>query len=188
MYELEKLNEASYFFTRMQRERDAPLHFSYNLSAFLSAARSVLQFASKEAKQKNRQHWYDEWIENQPVLKFLRDRRNVSIHEKPVQPTKAIAVQFAQVIAVADSVTLKLLDTRGNFVGYGSSRPLSPATPPQTPQTLARDTYIFDDWDGPEDVFQLARLYLDKLDELVRDGQARGILTRVEEDRVMTIS
>ena len=54
--------------------------------------------------------------------------------------------------------------------------------------TLARDTYIFDDWNGPEDVFQLARLYLDKLDELVRDGQARGILTRVEEERVMTIS
>ena len=53
MYEQEKLGEANYFYSRMLSEavdRDA---FIFNLSAFLSSARSVLQYAFKEAQTKS---------------------------------------------------------------------------------------------------------------------------------------
>lgn len=50
MFEQEKLKEAKYFYSRMKEERgqEDRESFKYNLSAFLSVARSVLQYALKE--------------------------------------------------------------------------------------------------------------------------------------------
>jgi hypothetical protein len=48
-----KLAEAEYFYGRMQAERYNDAAFLHNLSAFLAAARSVLQYALKEAKAKS---------------------------------------------------------------------------------------------------------------------------------------
>jgi len=176
MNELEKLGEASYFFTRMRQERGMPLHFKYNLSAFFSAARSVLQFANKEAKQKNRQDWYVKIMNSEPVLQYFRDMRNVSVHEKSVQPIKAMTALFRQEVTVLDAVTLTILDVQGNVVGHGSSSPSPTPTTPETQPAIISDTYVFQDWKGNEDVFQLAKLYLEKLEELILDGQAKGIL------------
>lgn len=51
MHELEKLKEAGYFARRMEASINDPKAFQYELSAFLSAARSVLQYAFEETKQ-----------------------------------------------------------------------------------------------------------------------------------------
>lgn len=50
--ERSKLAEARYFYSRMRKEVDDREAFTCNLSAFLAAARSVLQYALKEAKTK----------------------------------------------------------------------------------------------------------------------------------------
>ena len=63
MYEHEKLKEARYFVQRMETSVDDSELFQYDLSAFLSAARSVLRYALEEATKKpNERQW-----ENQPV-------------------------------------------------------------------------------------------------------------------------
>ncbi len=50
MYEKDKIIEAEYFYSRMSQEQNDRDAFRHNLSAFLSAARSVLQYALKEAE------------------------------------------------------------------------------------------------------------------------------------------
>ncbi len=50
MHEKDKIIEAEYFYSRMKQEQHDRDAFRHNLSAFLSAARSVLQYALKEAE------------------------------------------------------------------------------------------------------------------------------------------
>ena len=60
MSESQKIREAEYFLAQMDRERENAEHFGHNLSAFLSSARSVLQYALEEAKPKpGGLAWYD---------------------------------------------------------------------------------------------------------------------------------
>ena len=64
MHEQLKIREAEYFFAQMSafvNDRDA---FNYNLSAFLAATRSVLQYAHKEAVTRpDGEGWYAAEIE-----------------------------------------------------------------------------------------------------------------------------
>ena len=60
--------------------------FVYVLSAFLSSARSVLLYAYEEAKSKGVQSWYDKQVAQSKVVQFLRDKRNLTVHEEPVEP------------------------------------------------------------------------------------------------------
>ena len=60
MNALEKLNEAAYFLELMQKNIDDLDKFKYNLSAFLSAGRSVTYYLQKEFKENSR---FNEWYE-----------------------------------------------------------------------------------------------------------------------------
>ncbi len=72
MYERDKIIEAEYFYTRMKQEQKDRDAFRYNLSAFLSAARSVLQYALKEAETRTGgQQWYDNQVSSYPASKLL---------------------------------------------------------------------------------------------------------------------
>ena len=51
MREQDKIAEADHFLARMNQSPEAP-SFRYELSAFLSASRSALQYALEEAKTK----------------------------------------------------------------------------------------------------------------------------------------
>ena len=65
MHEQEKIKEAEYFFGRMAAEAEQRDNFKYELSAFLSAARSVLLYACKEAEVKpGGKKWYDAYLTN----------------------------------------------------------------------------------------------------------------------------
>jgi hypothetical protein len=44
----------------------------------------VLQYAREEARLKSGgQAWYDKVIANDPVVKFLKDHRDINVHERP---------------------------------------------------------------------------------------------------------
>lgn len=60
MNEQHKLTEALYFLSHLGPSSLDPQEYSFELSAFLTAARSVLQYARKEAITKpGGQEWYD---------------------------------------------------------------------------------------------------------------------------------
>jgi len=70
MNERYKIGEAKFFLTRMEESVGNREAFRYFLSAFLAAARSVIQSAREESKSKGGEQWYDKTIAGNVVLSY----------------------------------------------------------------------------------------------------------------------
>jgi len=70
MNERYKIGEAKFFLARMKESVSDRVAFRYYLSAFLSAARSVTQYAREESRSKGRQQWYEETVAGNDVLNY----------------------------------------------------------------------------------------------------------------------
>jgi hypothetical protein len=178
MHESEKISEARYFHSRMLssvRDRDG---FRFNLSAFLSAARSVLQYALKEAQgKKHGQAWYDSQLNAHPIAGFFRDKRDVNIPAEPVSLQGNVSVQIHDSLHLSASLSFEQSDPQGNVVHEGRSEPEpNPPTASELSSTV-ETRYVFDDWNGSEDVPTLCARYLDELESIVADGRAKGFLS-----------
>jgi hypothetical protein len=178
MHERNKLNEATYFHRRMADERLSGDPFLYNLSAFLSASRSVLQYAHREANtKKGGSKWYSSQIQARPVLQFFRDKRDVNIHQEPVVPTKHAYVKVPATLHLSGSLEVRQFDSNG--ILWETRRlegvPRSPVE--SAPVEVAVAYTKFSDWSGPEDLMELCQKYLDELGSLVEDGISRGFLS-----------
>jgi hypothetical protein len=179
MHEEDKLDEARYFFSKMAISLDAPKAFRFELSAFLSAARSVLQYALYEAKAKRGgQVWYDTHVASSAEIHFFRDKRNISIHSKPVVPKTDVTISLTEVVVLSDFASIDVLvDDEALVPESAASSPLPMAPPAQAGLPSSTYTYTFPDWTGTEDVVLLCSKYLGALQTLVQDGHARGYLT-----------
>jgi hypothetical protein len=85
MHEERKLAEARYFLARMRQAElisDEQV-YRFEISAFLSAARSVLQYACEEARARGAQPWYQQAVESNECIRVLKDERDSNIHSKP---------------------------------------------------------------------------------------------------------
>jgi hypothetical protein len=175
MHEQIKLDEAKHFIRGMIRARGTPEEFGYELSAFLSAARSVLQYSLAEAKAHPAgQQWYEAQTKRGTVS-YFKDKRNHSVHVAPPNVRAHIGVKIYESVTPSDAVTIELRDPAGHVAGrsYAETayeRPLDSAT-------SIDNVYTFDDWKGPEDVIALCGKYLTELEAIVMDGQSRGLLT-----------
>jgi len=155
MHERSKLTEARHFLDRMHAEHGNPAAFALELSAFMGAARSVLQYACREAKLKpGGQQWYDQTMAN-PLLCFFRDLRNNSIHEVPVKPLTKMKTEVAGFLNIGD-------DDDEILIPY--------------PHDTIVQQYEFQDRPG-EEVTDLSQRYLKALEGLVEDGIAMGWIT-----------
>ena len=176
MFEQEKLDEARYFLSRMAASDDQPMAFRYELSAFLSAARSVLQYALEEARAKvDGQAWYDAQFAGNAVMKFFRDKRDISIHQQPVVPATSVKIAM-EVLHLSFSV-LKVIDSEGKVVRDETTTP-EPAPPPEPRPPVVTYRHTFADWKGHEDIEALCSNYLAAIEALVNDGVARAHLTK----------
>ena len=180
MNEQSKLSEATYFYNRMRATVGNREHFLYNLSALLSAARSVLQYAFKEAQPRGRQ-WYNNHISNE-VLRFFKDKRNINIHTEPIQVNQNISMQLTEVIRISDSINIRINPTEKSIDenSSGSSEPTSPSDI----SPIIAYKFTFPDWNGDEDVLQLCDKYLKELQRVITDGQDKGFL---KNNRILTI-
>lgn len=181
MHEQLKICEAEYFFVQMSTITDDRDAFNHNLSALLSAARSVLQYAHKEAMTRpGGEAWYVAQVSARPVIKFFKDKRDVNIHENPVSPSANIVACVNEAIHLSDSFTATIIRGDGSI-----ERKASPVTPRNSPpptknESSAVHSYFFSDWSGMESVPELCRLYLDDLKSVVSDGVTNGFLTPPE--------
>lgn len=180
MHEQNKLAEAEYFLGRMRETQNDPQAFDFNLSAFLAASRSVLQYAREDAKAKGSQVWYDEAIRAaDPSVAFLGEKRNISIHSQPVRPARHIHVELHDRLSLTAELSTVVIRRDGSreeeVVQSGAAdRPQAPM-PDQPP--VVTFAHRFADWTGPEDVLTLAGRYLEALQRIVRDGLDRGVLS-----------
>ncbi len=187
MYEGQKLEEARYHYERMVAEaaQGDRAGFNHSLNAFLASARSVLQYALKEAKATHGacgQRWYDAAVTASTVLKFFKDKRDLTIHEKPVRPLARHAIALGASVSPAASIEFVVRDKDGNVKQRGGSSAAQAATQEPALSAYGR-AYHFDDWGGKDDddVPKLCDKYLHQLEALVRDGIQRDYLTVVVE-------
>jgi len=178
MHEQSKLNEATYFYSRMLSETGNRENLLFDLSAFLSAARSVLQYSLKEGQAKSGgQQWYDGHVTASNVLSFFKDKRDVNVHTEPIQIRQHTSIELTEVIRVSESIHIKKFDQTGKLIEEYSSEP-SPLPPAPDIPPKVRHKFTFPDWSGNEDVLQLCGLYLNELERVVIDGRNKGFLTK----------
>ncbi len=176
MNEIDKLLEAKYFYSQMVKEKENREGFKFNLSAFLSSSRSVLQYALKEAESKDDgKRWYDNQVTNNKVVDFLKDKRDFNIHTEPLEFKRDISLMLSETIHISDSVSMVHKDKDGNIKGQsiGKFQPFQSAID----NGIISSKYTFSDWQGDEDIFSICEEYLKELDKIVDDGRNKGFLT-----------
>ena len=175
MHEQDKLEEAKYFFLKMQSDKEDPVAFKHNLSACLSSARSVMQYALDEAKTKTGgQKWYDEWMKSSLVSAFFKNKRDYNIHVAPVVLLEHKSITITETIRGSESITIEIKDKDGKLIGV---RLISDPPNSQTPEgssATSETIYRFDDWAKGEDVIALCSKYLAELERFVQEGKSKG--------------
>jgi hypothetical protein len=179
MFEAKKIREAEFFYALLLEEEqtinDSPDRFGWYLSAFLSAARSVLQYVHKEAVgervsiphtpcssttlrggKPGGQVWYDTAVSKSHVLQYFKEKRDVNIHKQPINAIREFE------LLIDDSI----------WMGAAPPIPGHVSWP-----VKVTDKYKFDDWPGTEAILTLCIKYVRELRALVQDGQARGLLS-----------
>jgi hypothetical protein len=180
MHEDLKIAEAQHFLQELIRSapRD-PAVTRYSVSAFLSAARSALQYALEETKCKpGGQSWYDSSVNGDPVVKFLKDSRDINIHERPVPMRTHTTIGIGQGALTLSSTSPTVLISRGDqVIEWAAPPPQIPPLPSMMEPPPTSHTYEFKDWAGPEDVVALCTRYLAEIRRIVDDGRVRGFLS-----------
>lgn len=177
MYEQEKLKEAKYFFNRMRAVTDEPESFHFELSAFLSSARSILQYGNEEAKTKSGgQAWYDRQVSGNNILKHFKDKRDINIHTEPVKANRQVSVTLTEHMHISESLRIEIQREDGSVEVREHIEP-SPVPESKPDDSTITIKYVFSDWSGTEDVIELCEKYINALEAFINDGQASGFLT-----------
>ncbi len=184
MYELEKIKEAEYFYKQILDTQEDSEVFKYNLSAFLSAARSVLQFACEEAKTKHKgQYWYDTCVSKKPIISLFKDKRDINIHREPVKTRKDITLSLTEALHLSVSMgSIKMVqkDKYGNIISESISESQSEPKPRKVKKQVPAEViyrYSFENWLGNEDIPTLCQKYINELKTITVDGLKKGFLS-----------
>jgi hypothetical protein len=176
LHERQKHEEASYFLEQMKACKAPGREFGFLLSAFLSAARSVMQYAHTEAVTKDGgQPWYDREMQDLK-LEYFRDKRDFNVHEQPIPLTATLTVSEHFNIRLSETVDVTITREDGSAETRRSAgSPLEVSLPGSPNSACFR--YVFQDWFGDGDVIELCDDYLKKLDRLIIEGVKLGFIS-----------
>ena len=137
----------------------------------LSAARSVLQYAREEAKngQAGGLAWYDQKVSGDKVLRFLKDKRDLNIHHRPLKPAKHVLLRSAGRIYFTGSLGIEIHRSDGSAEireDHDEPTPLKS----DAEESWRETRWYFHDWPGSDDVVSLCSQYLAALTQFVDEG------------------
>ena len=160
-----KLREAENFLVQMERLFKEDDNFYWNLSAFLSAARSITYYMQKQYKHKD---GFEEWYKRQqsqmkadPELKYLNEARVEAVHTETV-PTGATR----EVSVTVDTIVVEEGTEPRKLSGQAESVPVA--------QNESRTIRRFFPKFKNGDVMSFCRRQLSKLSQLVDDCENRS--------------
>lgn len=172
LHERVKVTEAAFFLKLMEERSSIPQDFRHFLSAFLSAARSALQYALEEARARRQQTWYDKAMQASPVLAFFKDKRDVNIHKRPIALMQTTTLTETVHIGISDG--LVVITERADGTTETREVAGTPGHVAQRSTSLVEVQYLFDDWQGPEDALALSKKYLTELKLFIDGGVKAG--------------
>jgi len=168
-----KLEEAKYFLEQMQVYVEDRKKFAFNLSAFLSAARSITFVMQSEFKSSP---GFDDWykdkqkeMNNDGDFGFFNHLRVATIHKKPVVPHKKTEIGISETIAVSESITIRVIDKEGNVVSEQTleSEPKE-NKPSQETKVTVKHSWYFEERPN-DDLLELWNKYIQKIEKLVEE-------------------
>ncbi len=173
----EKLQESEYFLERMTLTQDERDTFKYNLSAFLSASRSVTLIMQKEYDNISgfKQWWSEkqENVRNDHAMNLLNEKRVMTIHTQPVRPRAQVNVIMKEHIITTDSVSIVITHADG-AVDRRESEPAPPPKPAKTENNIEWRWYFAEL--PKQDILTLCKEHLTKLGTLVKECESRFAL------------
>ena len=176
----QKYNEAEYFLGMMKQNDENRQRFKYNLSAFLSATRSVTFVLQKEySKNPKFKEWYSKkqkWMEGDALFKFFVGKRNYVLKERLIDPQAEISITVDFAAAASISVEAEVRDAEGNLKDYEYSEPPAKPKPASKPNSREETKYkwFFKDWqETDEDVITLCERYLKELKIIVEEAESK---------------
>ena len=179
----QKYNEAEYFLEMMKDNDENRQRFEYNLSAFLSAARSVTFVLQKESS-KNPE--FDEWyckkqmqMKRDKLFKFLKKKRDSGIHKKIIKPRAEISTTIPPVTG-ATSISVETIVRKADGTikdyEYSESPVKSKITPKQDNTEITEYKWFFSDCPNEYrtvDVITLCEKYLNDLKLIVEEAESK---------------
>lgn len=174
--EEKKLDEAKFFYSKMSDSADFPILFENNLSAFLSASRSVLQYFLEDIGGKpGGQFWYDNFVAQNIYIKYFKNKRDINIHKETIQPKKGIDIGLQENINLSEALSIELRDKDGNLKKSYNSESNTQKNDNQKNSTI-KIIYFFDDWSGNEDILKLCENYIIELEKFIVEAKDKGYL------------
>jgi len=192
MNERNQLAQAKYFLNRMKEIEGNYDEFSNNLSAFLSSARTVMQYIYEEVKNNRNVKWYKEKMSKSDVLKFFKSTRDLIIHVVPCKLIKNVTVEVSP-IEISTTFSAVAISSSGGIV-YA---PKTEVIPSRKRKTISVHTYKFDmNWYDRKtkrytekdkkfcqglcqkyDVMTFCSKYIKELEVIVNEGVKKGIIS-----------
>jgi hypothetical protein len=169
-----KLNEAKYFLGQIKKSLDDPEILGFNLSAFVSASRSVTLFMQKEFKGSLRfENWYLDMQKKMKldcVLQFFNSLRVCSIHIRSIKINRHISIHLSEPpIQIFESVGVKVI-RNGNVIQESTS-PLTISSPSRDPPSYdsSREVKMYFEEKPDEDGYELCEEYLNRIENIVEE-------------------
>ncbi len=169
----EKLDDAKLHLENLEEAIPDRKRSNAHLCAFLTAARSVLDYLSKEyAKVPLFRLWLEPRIERlraDPDVGFVFEQRRIAVHERyPDTRTQATAI-YSVGVTLVDGVHIERV-RRGEVV---ETREYDPKEPTESrPGSATSVTHHWFFVDNPEqDLVSLGRVCLDRLGEVVEEAE-----------------
>nr|QNO46217.1 hypothetical protein ABPEKODN_00030 [Methanosarcinales archaeon ANME-2c ERB4] len=175
----QKYDEAEYFLEMMKENIEDRQKFRYNLSAFVSAARSVTFVLKKEfSKNPDLDEWYCKkqmQMKRDKLFKFFKNKRDYVIHKKGTIDTRAEISETIN-LPITVSVSFEAIGIKADGTTKNEEYSESPdklklvAKPNNTEKTKIR--WFFRDWSEPDgDVVTLCERYIKKLKIMVEEAE-----------------
>lgn len=176
----QKLKEAKYFYNEMVSKFKDEFYdeFKFNLSAFLTATRSILQYTFEYANQNGKTSDYNNLVSNNHILRFFKEKRDLNIHTQSIKPVQQVTLDLHATIRVRESIRMIMTHPDGSIVERAYSEDDSTTNHSKVNGSSPKRTlqYMFSDWNGDEDIILLSSKYLDELAVFIEGAKNNGLI------------
>lgn len=179
----QKYNEAEYFLGMMKENYENRQSFKYNLSAFLSAARSIT-FVLQNERPKNpeskewytkKQKWMKEDVRN-ALFTFFVNKRNCVLKEGVINPQAEISITVDVAIVASLDIEAVVRDAEDHLKNHEYSESSAKPKPASKPNGIeeTKNKWFFKDWQyTDEDIITLCERYLKELNIIVEEAKSK---------------
>ena len=170
----QKLDEAKYFLSQMEANVINISNFKFNLSAFVSASRSVTLFMQKEyATEKKFSGWYKNWqlkMAINPIYQLINRKRAMTIHTQPIETRKDTKITLTETLSLRDRVVLATIHQDGSVELQDSG--FEKDKPPSYKKPKVEHLWFFNDY-LDKDILSVATDYTSSLETLVKECESK---------------